>query len=79
MFIIRLIIKSFEFNLLHVSANRFLERFSVLANMDEKNTMLSKYIIEMALLEYKMMKFSPSLIASGAVIINFFILKVYLV
>jgi hypothetical protein len=35
--------------------------------MDEKNTMLSKYIVEMALLEYKMMKFQPSLIASGAV------------
>jgi hypothetical protein len=35
--------------------------------MEEKNIMLSKYLLEMALLEFKFLKYRPSLIATAAV------------
>ena len=61
------ILQILDFNILSVSSLNFLARFSKLANLDEKNYMLSRYLIEMALLDYKMLKYSQSLIASAAI------------
>ena len=61
------ILQILDFNILSVSSLNFLDIFSKLSNLDEKNYMLSRYLIEMALLDYKMLKYSPSLIASAAI------------
>lgn len=62
-----LILKSLDFNLIWVSPLNFLERYAKLANLEEKNYMLSRYLLEMALIDYKMLKYSSSLIASSAI------------
>lgn len=61
------ILKTLNFNLTFPTANRFLERYCFLLGFDEKNTHLARYLIELSLVEYKMLKYSPSMIAAAAV------------
>jgi len=45
----------------------FLERFTRLVNMDKKSSFFCQYLIELALCDYIMLKYNPSVIAWGAV------------
>lgn len=62
------IIEALNFNLITNSPLRFLEYYgNKVAKLDEKNYMLCKYLVEMSLLEYKMLQYKPSLIACAAI------------
>lgn len=50
------ILSALEFNITTPSSYRFLERFGALANLDERNFMLARYLIELALVDYKLIK-----------------------
>ncbi len=56
-----------DFNLTFTSSFRFLERYAALSNFDEKMVMLARFLLEMSLVEYKMLKYSLSNLASSAV------------
>jgi cyclin A len=56
-----------DFHLNITTAHTFLERFLKAANADEKTKNLANYLAELSLLEYDMLKFSPSLIGASAV------------
>jgi len=60
-------LRTLQFNLTVPTSLTFLERFSRLANLDKKSLFFSQYIIELALCDYMMLKYSPSVIAWGAV------------
>ena len=55
------------FNITVPSSLRFLERYSRIAELDEKSFLFCRYILEICLVEYKMIKFSPSLLAAATV------------
>ena len=61
------ILSTLQFDLTFTSSNRFLERYAYLCDLDERNFNMTRYIIELALLEYKMIKYQPSLLASSAI------------
>jgi len=61
------IISCLNFNLTTPSSYRFLERYSQVAGFDEKSFCLARYLLELATVEYKMMKYTPSTIACSAV------------
>jgi len=56
-----------RFNLTTPSSLRFLERYSMVARLDEKMHNMAKYLLELALVEYKMIKYTPSNIACSAI------------
>ena len=61
-----LCLKKFDFNLTVISSYRFLQQF---VRFEEENSTifyLSQYMIELALVEYKMIKYKPSVLAGGA-------------
>lgn len=60
------ILSALEFNLTFNSSLNFFERYANVANLEDKMQFLGKYLIELCLIEYKMIKYSPSLIASSA-------------
>lgn len=60
------ILASIEFNLNVPSSNRFLQRFSKTLNSPKNTYYLAQYLIELALVEYKMLNYKPSLIAASA-------------
>lgn len=67
------ILNILEFNLTFTSSLNFLEKYAILMNLDEKMLMLAKYLLELALVEYKMISYSSSLMACSALyIINKF-------
>lgn len=61
------ILKVLNFNILSVSSFRFLDYFIQFDELGEKNYFLARYLIEIALLEYKMISNAPSLLASAAI------------
>ena len=61
------ILETLEFNLLNVSALRLLEYYGKIACLEEKNFMLSRYLLQMTLIDFKMMKYLPSMLASAAI------------
>jgi G2/mitotic-specific cyclin-B, other len=61
------ILKSLSFKISCPSSYRFLERYSILTNFTEKQFSLARYFLELTLLEYKMLKFTYSLIAASSV------------
>jgi cyclin B len=63
------------FDITTPSSLRLCERYCKLVNADELTENLSRYLIELPLIEYKMLKFSPSMIAAGAVYLSMKILK----
>ena len=60
------IVSTLEFNLTAPSPYRFLERFSKVANADPIYFNLARYLAELPLIEYRMLKYSPSNIAASA-------------
>jgi len=61
------ILSLLHFNLVTVSPYRFLERYGGLAGLDEKGMFLARYLLELSLVEYKMLKFIPSNLACSAI------------
>jgi len=60
-------LRTMNFTLTVPTSLTFLERFVRLANLDKKSTFYCHYIIELALCDYIMLKYSPSVIAWGAI------------
>lgn len=61
------IINSLQFTFTTTSSLRFLERYGLVSQLDEKMLNLAKYLLELALVDYKMLKYSPSTIACSAI------------
>lgn len=61
-----LMLKKFNFNVTVISSYRFIERFTKLAGDSEVMFFLIQYMLELSMVEYKMIKYKPSLLASGA-------------
>ena len=57
------------------SALRFLERWGKLVALEERNMFLGKYLTELALVEYHMIKYKPSVLALAAVYLTMKIVK----
>ena len=66
----RTILSALDFNVSTPIPLHFLRRFSKAAKSDAKLHTLSKYIIELSLLEYSLLKYKPSEIAAAAVYIT---------
>ena len=49
-----------------ISSYRFLERFTKLSQDSDATFYFTQYMLELALVEYKMIKYKPSMLASGA-------------
>lgn len=60
------ILTALDFNITTPSSYRFLERFSKLNGADAQLFNLARYLIELPLIEYRMLKYSPSNLASSA-------------
>lgn len=61
------IISTLNFNLTTPSSFRFLERYTRLIDMDPKAFNLCRYVLELGLIEYRMLKYNPSLLACGSI------------
>jgi G2/mitotic-specific cyclin-B, other len=64
-----------DFNITIPSPLKYLEIYSYYLKLDEVSFMFCKYLLELFLVEYKMLKFNPSLIASSTVYITMKIMK----
>lgn len=65
-----LMLKKFNFNVTVISSYRFIERFTKLSQDSEAMFFLIQYLLELSMVEYKMIKYKPSMIASGALYLS---------
>ncbi|XP_062086618.1 G2/mitotic-specific cyclin-2-like [Humulus lupulus] len=63
----KLIVNELQFNFSVPTPFVFMRRFLKAAQSNKKLEILSSYIIELCLVEYEMLKFSPSLLAAAAI------------
>jgi cyclin B len=63
-----------DFNVVNPSSYRFLERFSKIAGLSPRQFNLARYLIELPLIEYRMLKYIPSNLAASAVYLTLKIL-----
>jgi hypothetical protein len=61
------ILQQLQFNLTVPSMLSFLDRYSRLAGLDQKTFYFCQYVIEQAMIEYRMLKYRPSLIVCGTI------------
>jgi hypothetical protein len=61
------LLNTLNFNITHPSSLHFLRRYSKAAGSDYTLHTLCKYLIEMMLIDVRLLKFPPSLIAAGSV------------
>jgi len=61
------IIACLNFNLTTPSSYRFLERYAKVAGFEDRSFNLARYLIELATVEYKMMKYTQSNLACSAI------------
>nr|prf ORF Ma52 [Stylonychia lemnae] len=66
----REMLQALDFNIQITSSYRFLERFSKVAKTDPLIFNLSRYLLELALVNYKLLKYSPSNLASSALFLS---------
>ena len=60
------ILLTLKFDVLSVSPNRFLELFVLFEHeLGEKNLLMAKYLLEIGILEYKLLEVSPSMLAAS--------------
>ncbi len=69
------ILLALDFNLTTTSSLRFLDRYSRLTELSDKGSWLAKYILELCLVDYKMLKYEPNLLAASALYLSNKILK----
>lgn len=60
------VLETLEFNLTTASPYRFLQRFCTLAEANSRIETLGQYLLELSLVEYKMLKYRGSLVAAAA-------------
>lgn len=60
------ILTSLDFNITTPSSFRFLERFAKFVTPDTSLFNLARYLIELPLIEYRMLKYTPSNLAASA-------------
>ncbi|KAB2094898.1 hypothetical protein ES319_A02G191200v1 [Gossypium barbadense] len=63
----RLMLNTLQFNMSFTTPYVFMKRFLKAAQSDKKLELLSFFLIELALVEYEMLKFQPSLLAAAAI------------
>ena len=63
-------LKVLDFNIQITSAFRFLERYTKVAKSDEMIFNLSRYLIELSLVSYRMLKFTGSNLAASALYLS---------
>ncbi|XWS29132.1 hypothetical protein CRYUN_Cryun24cG0002100 [Craigia yunnanensis] len=63
----RLMLSTLQFNMSFPTPYVFMRRFLKAAQSDKKLELLSFFLIELALVEYEMLKFQPSLLAAAAI------------
>ena len=61
------LLSTLEFNVTIPSRYRFLERFAKIADASPKMLNLARYLIELPLIEQRMLKYTPSNMAASAV------------
>lgn len=61
------ILLTLDFNLLNISSLRLLEYYGKMAGLEEKNFMLSRYLLQMTLIDFKMLKYQPSMLACASI------------
>ena len=61
------VLRTLDFNLTAPSAFRFLQRYARICECDEHSFNLARYLIELGLVEYKLLKYKPSNIAASAI------------
>lgn len=61
------ILSVLEFSLTFTSSLIYLDRYANLLNYDEKTLNLGKYLLELSMIEYKMISYSQSLLACSAI------------
>ena len=61
------ILKKLEFNITNPSSLRFLEIYNYYLKLDNNIYYLVKYFLELSLLNYKQIKYSPSIISTSAI------------
>lgn len=61
------IVQILSFDLVTISPWNFLSLYQELIQMEEKNFMLTRYLIELGILEYSTMKFDCSIMACAAI------------
>lgn len=61
------VLLSLDFELTHSSSLRFLERYSQIAEIDQKAYFFARYLLETVLLEYSLLKYKNSMLAAGAI------------
>ncbi len=66
---------SIKFNFTFPTILRFLEIYQIFLNLDKKNFMKCKYLIEVSLLDYKSCAFKPSIVAATSLFLNLKCLK----
>ena len=69
------ILRTLEFNVTFPSAFLFLNRYARLAKADDMTMALARYLTELPLIEYRMLKYSASMTAASALYVAFHILK----
>ena len=60
-------LKTLDFNITTTSPLRFLDRYSKIAGLSQKEYHFAKYFLELALINYNMMKFIPSTLACASI------------
>lgn len=63
------LLRTLEFNVTTSTSYRFLQRFTKLSGVSDKTFKLAWYLIELPLIEYKMLKYKPSLISAAALFV----------
>ncbi|KAK7406913.1 hypothetical protein VNO78_08549 [Psophocarpus tetragonolobus] len=63
----KLMVNTLQFNMSVPTAYVFMKRFLKAAQADRKLELLAFFLVELSLVEYEMLKFSPSLLAAAAV------------
>ena len=64
------ILKKLEFNITNPSSLRFLEIYNFYLKLDNKIYFLAKYFLELSLVNYKQIKFLPSIVATSAIYLS---------
>ena len=69
------ILQALDFEVTFPSSFIFLNRYAKLLRADDVTKALARYLIELPLIEYRMLKYKPSMIAASAIYVAFHILK----
>jgi cyclin B len=70
------ILKTLDFNISCPSILLFLERYCAVLNIERNYACFARYLVELTLAEYKMLKFRKSLVAASAVLLMHKIMQV---